>query len=161
MNHKDINELSPEEQQLEKDLKDQLKYFKTNSPQGLEDRIFAALQKEHHKIEKRRPAYEWRKLLVAACLFLGLGLTFQYNATYLNNLINQKEEPTSLFTIFSKVQESIAKMDITEDKAQSFGEVFLAQQADAFMSDLAILTIDPTLEYMSQQKSLEDVIKRK
>jgi hypothetical protein len=45
MKHDDINHLSPEEQQLEQDLKDQVKYFRTSSPKNMEDIIFAGLQK--------------------------------------------------------------------------------------------------------------------
>jgi hypothetical protein len=99
--------------------------------------------------------------LAAACLLVGFGMIYQYNATYLESLLNQKEETTSLVTIISNVQESIAKMDLDENQARTYGEIFLAQQADAFMSDLAILTIDPTREFMSQQQKLENVVKRK
>lgn len=163
MNHEDINQLSPEELQLEKDLKDQLKHFKAPTPQGMEDRIFAALQTEHDKElkQKTQPGFEWFKLLAAACLIFGLGVTYQFNATYLNNLINQEEETISLFELISQAQKRVASMDrdATQNEARTYGEIFLAQQADAFMSDLAILTFDPDRNFMNQQQKLEDVVK--
>jgi len=154
MNDTPKHPLSSEELQLELELKEQAKRFKTLLPENLEQGILKRLQAEHLKASKKSYAHEWLKLAVAAALLIGLGLGFYLNSLKLNARMNESTQTISLGELLKQAEERLDALNNGPDSLEDRGKRMLAATAQNFISDLAILTFDPKLELMSQQTSV-------